>query len=189
MVKAPRIYPRVDPEKLGFYSKLADALGLLALYPFIALVAYWLSNVVLFAAAESYLVLLAAFFSYAVLRGRLTGRDVAASLLSVIGAALIVVAYTASSVIPLAEMLVMAGKLLVFVVPGLYVHDLAKKLGMGNMLDKYGGLIVLGSLILVVRNELFILAGLLLLALGLGGASGEIRRLYYANYKALTRED
>lgn len=188
MVKAPRIYPRVAPEKLGFYSRLADALGLLALYPFIALVAYGLSNVVLFAAAESYLVLLAAFFSYTVFRGRVTGRDVAASLLSGVGAALIVVSYAASSVIPLAEMLVMAGKLLVFVVSGLYVHDLAKKLGMRDRLDKYGGLIVLGSLVLVVRNELFILAGLLLLALGLGGASSEIRRLYYANYKALIRE-
>ncbi len=179
MVKPLRVYPRVPQEELTFYKRLADALGLLALYPPIALLSYALGSIVLMIAAEGYFLVTVVFAAYTLARvnGR---RERFATVLLATG----IILEAAPYLLPpfsLREFLGVTGKLIVLVTMGLYLHSLAVKLGMREMLDKYGGLAVLGSLALITRYPLFVLGGLLLVALGFGGASNEVRRLYLAN--------
>ncbi|GEM_PF-1966103 len=183
-MKKLNIYPRVDSDKLDLYRGLSDALGLMAFYPVFTVLAVGLGDPFFLAIAETYIVVVGALLCYRVYRLGIGRGRVAAVLM---GASLVMIAlpYLGSLLgVSLPPFIGAAGKVVLLSVTGLYMHSIARSLGRWDRLDRYGGLIVLGALVVVVREPLIVSIGLLLAALGLGGASTELRKLYYANLRA-----
>lgn len=175
------VYPRVDRRELPFYKRLSDALGLLSIYPILSVLAIGLGGSLVFFVSESYLILVSSFLALLAVTKRGL-REAVLGAMVVAGVVLVVSPYVLLLMFGVEEAFWgVAGKLTIFVASGLLVHEVSRKLNMREKLDKYGGLVVLGSLALLVRLPVFVLGGLIILALGLGGASSELRKLYYAN--------
>lgn len=184
-----KVYPKIPREELDFYKRLADAFGLLSIYPLLSIISYSLENILLLLVSETYLFLIAVFLAYILLR-REKDREKLLAVIVLIGAILIVAPYFLATLIGQQYPFIgISGKLLSLVGAGLYIHDVSKNLGMRERLNKYGSLVILGTLALIVREPIFILGGLILVALGFGGASNEVRRLYYANIKLANYKD
>jgi len=171
---------------LSLYRKIADYTGLIALYPFFSIIAFSLGSIPLLFASEVFLSLVLLLLSLAIYRLSPFIETKRFRILFVVflsSSLLIMVPFVAFLFVNFDPFLNVAGKLIGFVAIGLLTHSLARKLRIGQRLDRYGGLIVLGSLILVVRDPMFVLAGLLLVSLGFGGVSTELRKFYLRKTK------
>lgn len=183
MKRKLEVYPRVDGRLLDGYRRLSDVLGLMAFYPVLAVVAVGIGDPFFYMVAETYILVIGAALAYRIYRLE-AGRGRVAAVIMAVSLLLIISPYLGPITgLPVSPFIGAAGKVILLSTAGLHIHSIAKSLGRWEKLDKYGGLIVLGSLVVIVREPLVVALGLLLAALGFGGASTEIRKLYYANLR------
>ncbi|MDK2464443.1 MAG: hypothetical protein QI223_06710 [Candidatus Korarchaeota archaeon] len=164
-----------DPRRL---AKLGDLVGLTAFYPLFSVVGYLAGSLVLLLSSRVYLIVLLAAMAHATwaLSWPRPGRARAAGALFGASAA----ALAAELLAPqgnLASALGSVGEVLPMAVIGLLAHDVAKATPIGSKLDRLGGLTVLGSFLVVIREPVTVLLGLVLMTLGLGGISQHLRNL------------
>ncbi len=160
-------------ETLIWLRRLADVVGMMAFFPLLMLISYATNLVGLVLALHLYFVLttaLAAAFLW-----KVRWPDPKKSLISsaIMGISAVLMAL-ALAPIPLAGTLSNLGTVASMLVIGLYAHDVAKVSGL-RKLDRFGGLIVLGSFLVVIRESFVVLIAMLLLSLGLGGVSQYLR--------------
>ncbi len=155
--------------------RLADVVGMMAFFPLLMLISYATDLVGLALALHLYFVLttaLAAAFLW-----KVRWPDPRKSLISgaIMGSSVVLMVMALAPIqSELAGTLTNLGTLASMLVIGLYAHDVAKVSGL-RKLDRFGGLIVLGSFLVVIRESFVVLIAMLLLSLGLGGVSQYLR--------------
>ena len=181
----------MDDSLLKAIKRLSDLTGLLAFYPVFLVVSVLLGSLTLLLSSEIYfLVLLVVSIPYLYLAQTLVKNKVK-QVLSVIilsisvavGVIVLVFPVSFNSLIT-SEFLLALSKLVAITMYALVFFDVSKVLNMQETLGKYSGLIVLGSFLLVVRLLITIFIGLLLLAVGFGNISQNLRKVYYQHKKS-----
>ncbi len=154
-------------------KRLADVVGMMAFFPLLMLISYFTELVGLAFALHLYFVLttaLAAAFLWSV-RWPNPKKALLSGAIMGVSSALMIAALTP---VPAAGTLSNLGTVASMLVIGLYAHDVAKVSGL-KKLDRFGGLVVLGSFLVVIRESFIVLVAMLLLSLGLGGVSQYLR--------------
>ncbi len=169
---------RSSPPDPGRLAKLGDLIGLTAFYPLFSIAGYLAGSLVLLLSSRIYLMVLLAAMAYVAwaLSWPRPGRARAAGVLFAASAAALVAELLAPQG-DLASALGSVGEVLPMAVIGLLAHDVAKASPIGFKLDRLGGITVLGSFLVVIREPITVLLGLVLMTLGLGGISQHLRRL------------
>ena len=154
-------------------KRLADVVGMMAFFPLLMLISYATELVGLVLALHLYFVLttaLAAIFLWKV-RWPDPRKALLSSAIMGLSAVLMLIALAP---VPVAGILSNLGTVASMLVIGLYAHDVARVSGL-RKLDRFGGLVVLGSFLVVIRESFIVLIAMLLLSLGLGGVSQYLR--------------
>ncbi|MDK2373330.1 MAG: hypothetical protein QI197_08145 [Candidatus Korarchaeota archaeon] len=161
--------------KAVWLGRLADISGMMAFFPLLSLISYTSDLLGLSLALHLYLTLtvtLASIFLWKV-RWPDPRRTLLSALVMGLSAVLLIAALIPN---PHSGMMSNLGTVASMLVMGLYAHSVAKVTGVGK-LDRFGGLVVLGSFLIVIRESFIVLIALLLLSLGLGGISQYLRMI------------
>ncbi len=164
-----------EPRKL---SRFGDLVGLAAFYPLFSIGGYLSGSLALLLASRVYFILLLLAMTYVVWGlgwPRVRKARAAAVLFALSAAALLLELSPLYE--SLGEILGAVGDVLPMVVVGLLAHDVAGASPGGSKLDRFGGITVLGSFLIVIREPITILLGLVLMTLGLGGISQGLKIL------------
>ncbi len=161
--------------KVVWLRRLADVVGMMAFFPLLMIISYVADLVGLVLALHLYFVLttaLAATFLWKVSwpdprKSKISGAIMGLSAALMMAALFPLPPYLAGTLSNL-------GTIASMLIIGLYAHDVAKVSGL-TKLDRFGGLIVLGSFLIIVRESFITLIAMLLLSLGLGGVSQYLR--------------
>ncbi len=153
--------------------RLADSVGMLAFYPLLYVLAYALDILGLMLALHLYLSAMVGVSGLSL--WKVSWPDPRKAMLSGILLWICLIMLIAALVVPQHyDLLTNLGTIAPMLVIGLYAHDVSKVTGL-RKLDRFGGLVVLGSFLVVVRVPLFVLIAFIVLGLGLGGVSQYLR--------------
>ncbi len=153
--------------------RLADVIGMMAFYPLIEIVSNLMSAVLMLLVVKLYYSLILIVLSYLFIKLDWNrGKAYTAAALSLASAAMVLLPIFLD--FPNSYYVSVLGTILPMFLVGLMAHDLARK-WFDPKLDKMGGLVVLGSFLLVVRVDLLTFLALVVMATGLSGVSQRVR--------------
>ncbi len=152
--------------------RLADVIGMMAFYPLMEIVSTF-AGAILMLVVKLYYSLLLVVLSYLFTKLDWSrGKAYIAAVLTLASAVMVLLPIFVD--FPNSYYSSVLGTILPMFLVGLMAHDLSKK-WLDPKLDRMGGLVVLGSFLLVVRADLLTFLALIVIAAGLSGVSQRVR--------------
>lgn len=166
------------------YFRLADHVGILAFYPVFYIVGLFISVILAFAAKILYFLfsLFVGIDIYLLSKHYDSRRFLVSSIIIVVSSVLMLILYSIDLLVVSLEsiyILMLILDALPLVLLGLFFHDFSKtgKMILYRKLDRSGGLVILGVILVLLPTVFISYIGVLLLIIGLGTASRIFREL------------